>query len=162
MKDAQEPAVVTTEVLTAVPLFAGLSREHLASLAEICQEERHAPGETIFKEGDPGDMLYLILEGAVRISSRLECLGEEALAILEAGSHFGEMALIDDAPRSADAIVHRTACFLTIGRADLEQLLFVNRELAYAVLWSFCRTLSRRLRETNDKIKGFMAMAKWV
>lgn len=153
---------VTLEVLSAIPLFAGLNRDHLAALADLCHEEQHPVGSTIFSEGDPGDRLYVILSGAIRISHKLEGMGEEALAVLDEGNYFGEMALIDDSPRSADAIVHKGASLLTIGRTDLEQLLFVDRELAYAVLWTFCRTLSRRLRETNDKIKGFMAMAKWM
>jgi CRP-like cAMP-binding protein len=153
---------VTLEVLSAIPMFAGLSRDHLTALAEICHEEQHAVGTKIFSEGDPGDKLFVILSGAIRISHKLEGVGEEALAVLEGGSYFGEMALLEDAPRSADAIVHKGASLLTIGRTELEQLLFVDRELAYAVLWTFCRTLSKRLRETNEKMKGFMAMAKWV
>jgi len=162
MSEQQEQKPVTLEVLSAVPLFAGLSRDHLTALADICHEEQHTAGTRLFSEGDPGDKLYVIISGAVRISHQLEGMGEEALAILEGGNYFGEMALIEDAPRSADAIAHKGATLLTIDRTEMEQLLFVDRELAYAVLWTFCRTLSKRLRETNDKIKGFMAMAKWV
>jgi len=162
MSETEDKSRVTVEALGAVPLFAGLSRDHLAMLGDICQEETHPQGARIFSGGDPGDKLYLILDGAVRISHVMEGVGEEALAILESGSYFGEMALIDEAVRSADAVVHRTARMLTIQREDFEQLLFVNRELAYAVLWSFCRTLSARLRESNEKIKGFLAMSRWV
>ena len=162
MSETGDNSPVTIEALGTVPLFAGLSRDHLAALSDICLEEEHQQGDRIFAGGDPGDKLYLILDGAVRISHVMEGVGEEALAVLETGSYFGEMALIDEAPRSADAVVHRSTRMLTIRREDFEQLLFVNRELAYAVLWSFCRTLSRRLRESNEKIKGFLAMSRWV
>jgi CRP-like cAMP-binding protein len=79
-------------------------------------------------------------------------MGEEALAVLRAGSYFGEMALIDEFPRSADARCHETCRLFVLRKEDLEDLLFVDRDLAYEILWNFVRTLSQRLRETNDKM----------
>ncbi|HTA19146.1 MAG TPA: cyclic nucleotide-binding domain-containing protein, partial [Polyangia bacterium] len=111
----------------------------------------------IFKEGAVGDKVYLIIGGAVRISRTVPGMGEEALAVLRAGNHFGEMALIDDFPRSADARAHEACRLFVIRKEDLEDLLFVDRDLAYDLLWSFVRTLSGRLRETNDKMT-FMAV----
>lgn len=78
-------------------------------------------------------------------------MGEEALAILEAGSYFGEMALIDEAPRSADAKAHEDCVLYSIRREHLGELLFLNKDLAHDLLWTFLRTLSQRLRETNDR-----------
>ena len=128
----------------------------MAALAQ----ERELPGSTfLFRENDPGDAMYVLLEGRVRISKMVEGIGEEALAILEPGAFFGEMALIDDAPRSADAKAHVDCKLAEIRRDELEQLLFVDRELAHDLLWAFCRTLSARLRETNDKIKAFFALS---
>jgi CRP-like cAMP-binding protein len=86
-------------------------------------------------------------------------MGEEALAILEPGDYFGEMALIDDAPRSADAITNTTCVVGTITKAAFEDLLFMHKDLAYDLLWSFVRTLSSRLRETNEKMRAFLVMA---
>ena len=111
----------------------------------------------IFKEGAQGDKMYLILSGAVRISRMVPGMGEEALAVLRAGTHFGEMALIDDFPRSADARAHEACRLFVVRKEDMEDLLFVDRDLAYDLLWSFVRTLSSRLRETNDKMT-FMAV----
>ena len=85
-------------------------------------------------------------------------MGEEALAILKAGDYFGEMALIDDFPRSADARVHESCRLFVIAKEHLEDLLFVDRDLAYDLLWNFVRTLSGRLRETNDKMT-FLAVS---
>ena len=101
--------------------------------------------------------MYVILSGAVRISRQVPGMGEEALAVLRAGNYFGEMSLIDESPRSADAKAHESCELLVLKKDDLEDLLFVDRDLAYDLLWSFVRTLSGRLRETNDKMT-FMAV----
>src|SRR5207237_727426 len=85
----------------------------------------------------------------VRISKMVQGVGEEALAVLEPGSYFGEMALIDDTPRSADATAHLACTLYVIQKADLEQLMFLHKDLAYELLWTFVRTLSARLREAN-------------
>ena len=142
----------TIAVLAKVSMFSGLASLHLRRIATIGHEEQHGYGKTIFAEGDTGDKFYVVLEGAVRISKIVPGMGEEALAIHRAGNFFGEMSLIDDAPRSAHALVHEACRLFVIAKQDLEDLLFVDRDLAYELLWSFVRTLSKRLRETNDKM----------
>ena len=77
---------------------------HPGHIVHFKEARKH--GEAIFAEGDKGDRFYLILDGAVRISRMVPGMGEEALAVLKNGAYFGEMALIDDFPRSAHAIVH--------------------------------------------------------
>ena len=79
-------------------------------------------------------------------------MGEEALAVLGPGQVFGEMALLDESPRSADAKVHETCDLLSISRDAFDDLLFLNKPLAYEVLWSIVRMLLGRLRQTNDKL----------
>lgn len=140
------------EILEQIDLFAGLGREHLARVADIGQEEHTKSGQKVFDEGDPGDKFYVVLEGAVRISRIVPGMGEEALAVLRPGAYFGEMSLIDSSPRSATAIAHESLETFSINRRDLEDLLFVDRDLAYELLWNFVRTLSGRLRATNDKM----------
>lgn len=140
------------ERLAKINIFSGLPPAHLRRIAEIGTEETHAHGASIFAEGDPGDKFYLILDGAVRISRIVPGMGEEALAILRSGAYFGEMSLIDDSPRSAHALVHERCKLFVISKRDLEDLLFVDRDLAYELLWNFVRTLTSRLRETNDKM----------
>ena len=147
------------EQLKCVPIFATLERAQLAQLVALALEERYGVGQHIFAEGDQGSKFYLLLDGRVRISKFIPGIGEEALAILDAGAYFGEMALIDQSPRSAHAIAHTDVVLGAIEADAFEQLLFVNRDLAYDVLWNFVRTLSVRLRETNDKIKAFFAMS---
>ncbi|HEY7376846.1 MAG TPA: cyclic nucleotide-binding domain-containing protein, partial [Polyangia bacterium] len=146
------PPEKAVELLSKISLFSALQPSYLRRIANLGIEEDYGLGAVIFKEGAQGDKMYLILEGAVRISRQVPGMGEEALAVLRAGTHFGEMALIDDFPRSADARAHEACRLFVIRKEDLEDLLFVDRDLAYDLLWSFVRTLSGRLRETNDKM----------
>ena len=140
------------EILAKIDLFSGLPAVHLKRVVDLGLEEQYRRNATIFSEGDAGDKFYLILDGAVRISRFVPGMGEEALAVLRKGSYFGEMSLVDEAPRSAAAICHETCRLFMVRRLDLEDLLFVDRDLAYELLWNFVRTLSRRLRATNDKM----------
>ena len=140
------------DILGKIDLFAGLPSPHLKRVVDLGLEERYKKNATIFSEGDAGDKFYLILDGAVRISRFVPGMGEEALAVLRKGAYFGEMSLVDEAPRAAAAICHESCRLFMVRRLDLEDLLFVDRDLAYELLWNFVRTLSRRLRATNDKM----------
>ncbi|MBI3393940.1 MAG: cyclic nucleotide-binding domain-containing protein [Nitrospirae bacterium] len=147
------------ELLKKIRLFDGLTDDELRQVRRICQEE-NAPKETvIFQEGSFGDKCHIVLNGEVRISKFIPGVGEEALAVLKPGDYFGEMALIDDFPRSAHAIANTDVELLTISKSEMDELLFFNKEIAYKMLWTFCRTLSARLRETNEKIAAFFAMS---
>lgn len=147
--------------LKNVSLFQGLTTTQLAKVAGLAQSQKHPIGTFIFKEGETGAAMYIVVEGKVRISKNVPGIGEEALAILEKGAYFGEMAVIEDSPRSADAIAHSSCMVLVIEREKLDQLMFTDKDLAYVLLWTFVRTLSERLRETNDKIKAFFAISKF-
>jgi CRP/FNR family cyclic AMP-dependent transcriptional regulator len=147
------------QALRACALFQSLPADRLRRVADIATHRDLPAGAIVFREGEPGDEMYVVVAGKVRISKRVAGVGEEALGIVEPGTHFGEMAMVDDAPRSADAIAHTACALAVIRREELEQLMFVDKDLAYDLLWTFVRTLSARLRETNDKIKGFFAMS---
>jgi CRP/FNR family cyclic AMP-dependent transcriptional regulator len=147
--------------LAKVPFFDGLTREALALVAQVTTEETHALGTRIFQYGDPGDKLFIILEGKVRISREIAGMGEEALAVLGPGQLFGEMALLDEAPRSADARAHERCRLLVMTKDAFEDLLFMHKDLAYEVLWACVRILSSRLRETNDKLTFLSTTGKF-
>ncbi|MBI2897742.1 MAG: cyclic nucleotide-binding domain-containing protein [Deltaproteobacteria bacterium] len=149
------------KALAGINIFSGLGEPALEQLASIASEEAHKLGGFVFHEGSPGDGLYLILSGKVRISREVAGMGEEALAILQAGETFGEMSIIDGSPRSADARVHESCMLLVIKKADMEDLLFLHKDLAYEILWSWVRTLSSRLRETNDKMTFLSVSGKF-
>jgi len=138
----------------------GLSAKELRLLAAFSVEELYNRDELIFREGDVGDKLYIILDGKVRITKHIPGVGEEALAILDKGDFFGEMALIDNEPRSADAKAHvNGTTVLTISREVLNEILSVDIESAYQFLSIMCRILTQRLREINLKIIQWRLMA---
>src|SRR5688572_32510206 len=149
------------EQLARVELFAGLKPPALELIAKVAAEETHALGTKIFQHGDAGDKLYLILEGKVRISREVPGMGEEALAVLGPGQVFGEMALLDESARSADARVHERCRVLAIPKDGFDDLLFLHKDLAYEVLWSIVRMLVSRLRETNDKLTFLSVSGKF-
>ncbi len=149
----------TVALLRGVAIFADLDDGELARVAEVCRSKDFLSGEYIFKEGEAGSRLYLIVEGDVRISRVVPGSGEEALAVLKPGALFGEMSVFDRSERSTDAISNGGTKVLTISRSDFELLLDFNRELAYKVLWSCVRLLSGRLRSTNDSLRSFLAMS---
>ena len=148
-------------LLKKVGLFSGLNSTQLAKLAGITQGRAVDSNDFVFKEGTVGEEMFVIETGRVRISKNVPGIGEEALAILEPGAYFGEMALIEDTPRSADAIAHTPCTLRVISKEGLDELMFVDKEIAYILLWTFVRTLSERLRETNDKIKAFFALSSF-
>jgi CRP-like cAMP-binding protein len=147
--------------LAGITLFAGLKPPALELIDKISNEEIHAAGTKIFQHGDAGDKLYLILEGKVRISREVQGMGEEALAVLGPGQAFGEMALLDESPRSADARVHERCRVLAIPKDRFDDLLFLHKDLAYEVLWSMVRMLVGRLRDTNDKLTFLSVSGKF-
>ncbi|HPS77115.1 MAG TPA: cyclic nucleotide-binding domain-containing protein, partial [Thermoanaerobaculaceae bacterium] len=137
----------------------GLSAAELRLLASYSNEERFPPETLIFGEGEGGDKLYIVVDGQVRISRRLPGMGEEALAILKRGEVFGEMALIDDLPRSADARSHVEGCSVfTVDRKRLEEVLDMDPDAARQFLTLLCQLLCRRLRAMNDRLVAWRLM----
>jgi CRP-like cAMP-binding protein len=147
------------QLLRTLPPFADLQPDELGRVAELCEERTFAPGEYIFHEGEPGNRLYVIVEGEVRISREIPGAGEEALAVLKPGALFGEMAVFDRSERSTDAISNGGTRVLTISRAELEMLLDFNHDIAYKVLRAVVRMLSARLRSTNDSLRSVLSMS---
>ncbi len=153
---------VLKRMLRQVSLFDGLLPVHLERIANLVHEVHYRPGDPVFRHGDDGEGLYLILTGAVRISRSVSGVGEEALAVLKPGMYFGEMSIVDDdVPRSADAIAHEESRLLKLPKDDLRDLMFVDRELAYELLWRFVRTLSSRLRDSNDRLLMLTVSSKF-
>jgi CRP/FNR family transcriptional regulator, cyclic AMP receptor protein len=158
----REVQQVTVKSEDKVDLFRerGLSAAEMKLLATFSTEERFREGSMIFREGEKGDKLYIVLDGRVRISKFIPGVGEEALAVLDRGDFFGEMALIDDKPRSADTKAHEgDATVLSIDRATLNEILSMDPHASLQFLNLLCRMISRRLREINDKIVQWKYMS---
>ena len=153
---------VTVKSEDKVDLFKerGLSAAEMKLLATFSTEERFGAGSMVFREGEKGDKLYIVLDGRIRISKFIPGVGEEALTVLDRGDFFGEMALIDEGARSADAKAHETdATVLSIDRATLNEILSMDPHASLQFLNLLCRMISRRLREINDKIVQWKYMA---
>jgi CRP/FNR family cyclic AMP-dependent transcriptional regulator len=147
------------DLLKKINLFSSLTDDELEEIEKICIRETYAKDTIMFFEGDPGNKCYVIVKGEVRISKMIPNIGEEALAVLKPGDYFGEMALIDNFPRSAHAIANTDMEALAISKADLDKVLIRDREMGYKLLWVFTQTLSRRLREMNEKMAGFLTLS---
>ena len=130
-----------------------LSLMEINFLATLSKERKLAPGTYVFREGDQGDHMYIVLDGKVMISKEILGSGEEALAFLERGDYFGEMALIDNQPRSADAKTHEDgAVVLAIPREVLEGILDIQKVSSLRLLTILCNLVAKRLREIDDKL----------
>ncbi|HHV55991.1 MAG TPA: Crp/Fnr family transcriptional regulator [Firmicutes bacterium] len=134
--------------LRRITLFAAFTDEELRAIIPLIVTRSCARGSVIFLENDPGDALYLIQSGLVRISCLAQDGRVKTLAVLSDGDFFGEMALVDDQPRSATAEALDTTTLLVLYRRDFERLLSDHPGLARAVI----KGLSRRLRATNEQL----------
>jgi CRP/FNR family transcriptional regulator, cyclic AMP receptor protein len=158
----REMQQITVKSEDKVDLFRerGLSAAEMKLLATFSNEERFREGSMMFREGDKGDKLYIVLDGRVRISKFIPGVGEEALTVLDRGDFFGEMALIDEKTRSADAKAHEgDATVLSIDRATLNEILSMDPNASLQFLTLLCRMISRRLREINEKIVQWKYMS---
>lgn len=147
---------MSAELLKKVYLFEGLDMSELVEVLKICNREEFEKDKYIFLEGDVSDKCYIIGEGRVKISKHVPDVGERELAELRRSSYFGEMALIDGAPRSASAVASDQTSCLVLEKADLDRLIRDNKDIGNKILLSICRTLSGRLRDANDRISSLM------
>lgn len=137
------PLVERAYVLRAVPLFHDLSGEDLMQVAEIASETNVGGGGNIFKKGELGDVLYVIVRGRVSVRD-----GGREIVSLGAGEFFGELAALDDEPRSADAVCVEDAVLLRIASAELEELMERRPEIPREIV----RVLARRLRAATAQL----------
>ncbi len=143
----EKPMYATVEkilFLKSAAVFAHVSGEDLAALARVAVEETYGPGQAVFREGEMGDALFVIVRGKVRIES-----GGERLAALGPGEAFGEMAVLDEVPRSATAVAEEETEALWIGSEEFYEILHEQVEIAEGVI----RMLTRRLREADGVIQ---------
>jgi uncharacterized membrane protein len=147
MADASQ--VMTIEALRSVPLFASLDDNAARTLRDLMSVREAAAGTLLFKLGDPGDALYLIEGGQVRIYLH-DGDGENVmLAELGDGDFFGEMAIIDGKPRSANAAVTEQVCLAVLAREDFLRFVRGNPDVALEMV----SAISERLRRTDELLR---------
>ena len=137
------------DFLKHVPLFQHLSEDDRIRLAESIKLQRLKKGEILFNKGGAGDALYIIKKGRIKIFLSSHAGDEVLLAIFSEADFFGEMALLDGMPRSADAIAIEPTELLLLNRNDFISFLNHNSNAVQAVLQS----LSQRLRRTDDLLE---------
>lgn len=136
------------DLLAEIPLFASLPRAELLALVERIHKRKYRRGEAIVHFADQGSSLFIIAAGAVKVT-RLLASGEEAvISVLDAGEFFGEMALLDNRPRSASVYALEPTELLVLHREDLLAFLRANPEAAIEIIV----VLADRIRKLNDQV----------
>ena len=146
------PDVDRIQFLKTVPFFDQLSNRQLKSVSDIMFERTYDVDESIFEEGQPGAALFLILDGKVAVEVVHES-STTRLAVLERGAFFGEMALLDETPRSATARALERTRTLALYRNDLNGLVQRDAKIACQIYRSLAGMIGERLRLTNELVQ---------
>jgi hypothetical protein len=144
-----EELALKLEVLKGMPLFKYLTYTELVRVMNMTESREFAAGDRIIKEGEPGEEMFVILQGSVRLHK-----GEAKITTLGKGAHFGEMALVDRGPRSASATAEEKTRMLAIRRRDFYEIIKKEPGLSVKLLWSFVQVLAERLRKTTADLSG--------
>ena len=136
------------EVLRTVPIFSELSDEDITSLAHLAIRKRYPKDTVVFFENEEGDFFFTITEGRIKVTILGDDGREVILSVLGPGDFFGEMALLDNEPRSATAIAVEESELLSLHRNDFQTVLNDNKSITSALI----RVLSARLRRANHQI----------
>lgn len=140
------------KVLKNVPIFSELSKKELHEIKKIIHRRKYKKGEPVFRMGDPGLGMYIIINGMVNIVEENEKNAVKTLAVLKDGAFFGDLALLDEAPRSASAIADDSCDILGFFRPDFLDLLYRKPKLGIKILIALSRIIGERLRRTNEQL----------
>lgn len=137
-------------LLAANPFFAGLPAEAVESIAQICQQRRLAPRQVLFLKGDPGDGLYAIRRGQIRIGASDDAGQHMTMSLLGSGDVFGEITLLDGRSRTADAVATEATEMFFVPRREFLGMLSRDPSIAIQLIELLCerlRSMSERMEE---------------
>jgi len=137
------------EVLKQMPLFRHLTYKEILRVLTLTQVVDYKPEDEIITEDEPGSELFIILSGKVRLHKE-----GAFVTYLGQGAHMGEMALVDNGPRSVSATAEDSSRLLVLRRRDFNDLIRNYPRLSVKLLWSFVQVLGQRLRKTNEDLAG--------
>ncbi|HEY3446498.1 MAG TPA: cyclic nucleotide-binding domain-containing protein [Myxococcales bacterium] len=140
----------TENLLSKCFLFRNLTPAQAEKLAGISTTAHYGKGEIVFDAGQPGNAMFLIHLGSVSVTVQ----GKE-IARLGSGSHFGEMSLVDDQPRSAAVSAAESTSIIVLARDAFQKLLATDPVLSAAIHGAFCKYLAARLRRSNEQVCFF-------
>ncbi len=154
-----EQAGITPAILRRVKAFSSFSDEQLARFLDFMEIQQVAPFTHVVRQHDAGDAMYLVLEGELRVRMLIE--GKEStLQTLEPGDCFGEIALFDDGPRSADVLSNLDSTLLKISQPAFRKLLEQAPDIAAPFLMSISKTLTARIRADNKRYRDSISLAR--
>jgi CRP/FNR family transcriptional regulator, cyclic AMP receptor protein len=145
------PEMDRIQFLKTVPFFNELSAWQLKKVSEIVFERSYDANELIFEQAQPGAALFLIIEGQISVEMYHDHV-TTTLAVLEKGAFFGELALLDESPRSASARALEPTKTLALYRNDLSRLIHSSPETACHIYRALARIVGDRLRTTNELV----------
>ena len=138
------------KMLQGLPLFAEFTDAEMEGALDLIDKVQYAPGECVVKQDEKGDCMYVLVEGSARVVHRRD--GKEIeLAVLKSGDFFGELALVDSGPRSADVETLTDSRMLRIEHGALRAIAGVYPNAAFKLLLAVGRALVQRMRRGNQK-----------
>jgi len=142
----------TEELLSKVPAFKMLSPRELKEVAAIVHKREYRAGEPIFYQGDPGLGMYIIQDGSVSITIAGKDGEQQELVMLSEGDFFGELALLDESPRSANAVCKGDCSLIGFFRPDLFDLIEKKTSLGIKIVLQLAEIVAMRLRNTDKEV----------
>ncbi|NOZ85378.1 MAG: cyclic nucleotide-binding domain-containing protein [Deltaproteobacteria bacterium] len=153
--------MVDAEEILGLPQFDGLDDEQLSLLAMLMQERELPGGEDAFAEGDPPSGLYILKTGKLDVRVRLGDGNREAsVYVIKPVELFGEIAFVDDSPRTATVRAIEDSSVLFLSMESYADLVEENPEIDRIVMKNIAMTLADRLRSTDDKLRNLLASSK--
>jgi len=139
-----------------IPVLATLKDKELRTIEKYMNLIEISPGEIVFKEGDRGDYVCFVVDGYLDVLKKSETGESTVISTLSKGGSIGEMAVIDDLPRSATVKAHTKSTLLTLSRDNFDYILAEHSTIGVKVLQGIARLLSMNLRKTSSKLAGYM------
>ena len=145
------------ELMKELPVFETLTMGELVRIERVLHERHYSSGEVVFNEGEPGAGLYIVKKGEISIRKKVPGGDGLQLALIPERSFFGELALLDEIPRSASAIAVTQSILYAFSKPDLEHLLERNQRLGIKIILNLSKLLGRRLVKSNDNFEKVQA-----
>lgn len=141
------------ELLQSLPAFEGLGVKDLVQIERIIHQRSYRAGEVVFDEDMPGAGMYIITDGEVVVKKRIDVHRTIDLAVIKERHFFGEVALIDEIPRSASVVAVKDTVLLAFCKPDLENIIERNPKVALKIINNIARLICKRLVKANENLE---------
>lgn len=148
----KDEKTVDAKLLSKIPIFKNLNKKELKTVSDILYDRKYEAGEAIFLMNQPGAAMFIIKSGRVEICLETPEGNKTVLAVLDEGNFFGEIALLENSPRSASAFALSNTELLAVFRSDLDKLISKEPFIAAKVMKQLAVVIGVRLKETNKML----------